>query len=403
MANTPPVPKKPVLALVEAPKKKGEGREATVRFEVEGAKPKSRTEIIVGTREPTDTQRIDRVTLPDERPTDLHKTIPEEQGAHNLMNLPVETFEAGKMIMDFERALDVVHVILEGSASVYEIDEHGDPRDQPSYDLSRGNLINRELLGRDGEHMLDSPVRIVARTKVRTLLVTVADLIGPTVGAIERRARVRYMLETLVERIDKLEGERGTIRELERDFNNALDAEREKQDEQNRKIVELLGRIGQHERENAALNQVNRELTVGAVQKAVRLRLNELEQENRELKERNRELMKKNTELEATSKSQMQYVESVTEEVMEYERLRDLLGLESTDRDRLIEELRRIFLNLYQLKHPKLQSLGVLGLGELSELGASLPGGDSALSEDEIEAGISAIPTDPGSDPGPYT
>ncbi|MCK9361348.1 hypothetical protein M0Q28_03920 [Patescibacteria group bacterium] len=390
MANTPPVPKRvPVASVI--PIQKRPRRDETVSFETERKPESGSTEIIVG------------VLLDDERPTDLHKTIPEEHGAHNLMNLPVETFEAGKTIMDFERALDVVHVILEGAASVYEIDEHGDPMDQPSYELSRGNLINRELLGRDGEHMLDSPVRIVARTKVRTLLVTVADLIGPTVGAIERRARVRYMLEILVERIDKLEGERGTIRALERDFNSALDAEREKQDEQNRKFVELLSRFGQLERENAALNKVNRELTVGAVQKAVRLRLNELDRENRELKEHNRKLVKKNTELEATSKSQMQYVESVTEEVMEYERLRDLLGLESTDRDRLIEELRRIFLNLYQLKHPKLQSLGVLGLGELSELGVNLPGGDPSLSEDEIEAGIAAIPADPGSDPGPDT
>lgn len=387
MANTPPVPKKPGVVI---PMPKKPRSDQTVSFETE-SRPDSRTEIVVGASSARDDEDTQRTTLVDP-PTGRHDPVEVRRGPPPLpksrepdLRLQIKRFAMGELVADFFDSVEEVLLIKRGRLVLEALDSRGEqPLKNFRIELGTGQLLFEELLARHGENGIVSDFRVTAKEETEAYILTLDDLIGAGLDPIVRRARLYAVLDATSNatsesrklRVIHREDEDGALRSI---------------DELRQRINELTTENGGLTRQVSTLDELNRRLVTSAVQKAVRERLIELEREVRELKEQNRKQAKTIHELEATSKSQMAFVEHVTEEVLEYERLRDLLALETDDPARLIEELRRIFLQLYQCQSPRLQTLGVLGLGELGTLGVpdeALPD----LSDEEVEQGISELP-----------
>lgn len=342
----------------------------------------------------------ERVTLPDGPITERIDSVPAAKNGLEL-DLPIEIFLPDEELATLCEPMDAAYLLIEGRVAIYALDGRGEPMASPIRELTTGDVVNAELFTAKGSCGMDSEFTVKAKTPVRAYVLTLEDILDRRVPELELRKRVSMIANALAGYAVDAANQRVRNHSDVDLYDKALDDVRDNARELEKSVSDLARKNESLTQEITALNAVNRQLTIGAVEKAVRQRLHEIEVENRRLKEQNRKLTKKNGELEATSKSQMDYVASVTEEVVEYERLRDLLGLESTDPNRLVEELRRTFLNLYQLHNPKLQNLGVLGLGELGKLENKehLP---DALTEEEIEQAASAtIPSDPGKDPGP--
>lgn len=398
MANTPPVPKKPSGVVIPMPKKR---RDETVEFATE-ARPDSRTEIVVGgpTVRDDDTERT---TLVDP-PTDRHDPAAVRRGPPPLpksrepdLRLPTRTFAKDELVADFFVHIDEVMLIKRGRLTLEALDHRGEiPLKDFRIEVGPGQLLFEELLTAHGDGGIVSDFRVTAKETTEFYVLTLDDLVGSDADYVTLRARLYAVLNAATDASSRARRLQVRHREEEDGALAALDELRQR-------VRELEVENGGLKRQVATLDELNRRLVTSAVQKAVRERLIQLEREVRELKEQNRKQAKTIHELEATSKSQMAFVEHVTEEVLEYERLRDLLALETDAPERLTEELKRIFLQLFQCQSPRLQTLGVLGFGELGAIGVPdevLPN----LSDEEVEQGISELPpsiapTDPTKNP----
>ncbi len=373
---------------------------------------------------------------------EIRKTRPEDP-------FPVRPFMKLESLVDIDTDLECAFIIMEGEAEEFTIGEDGTEMRKRLCLLQAGDIVCPEYFAglRPGSK---SPRSVAATTDGWAYKVRMQDLNDPHITPFLRRERLNLVFQAFGRRnmadLNAMVATRATEKAAEeavaaadkqaRDAEAATAVERAARQPLDQEIADLKVEIAQLRSEKAVAVELGKRITKETVNAAILRRNKELEREIRELTTSNRALERRVSEsetaaissgetsdaleqtvaelrqtvqtlerrlrdAEAAKKSQMLYVESVTDEVREYERLSDLLGLESTDSNRLVEELRRIFLSLYQLKHPKLQSLGVLGLGGLSELGSDLPGGSPSLSKEEVEAGISGATS--AKDPGPTT
>ncbi len=397
MANTPKPPA--VKAVFPRPSAKPRPRDdETQSFEVERRVIK---EVSVGTgsfEEAEETHRIPVEELDEGRPT---MEIPKPTGAKHenaSLDLVTKRFAKGELIVDFFASVTEALLIKRGRVSFEALNSLGsEPLKNFRPELGPGRILFSQVLTQEADRGIASDLRVTALEETEAYVLSMYDLVGDDLDPIKRRLRFYKVLDAVSD--ENTHGRRSLVLAQENE-----DAVLYALDEARARARELEIENGQLRQQVATLDEHNRQLTKSAVSQAVRSELSRLMREVRELRESLRSTTRRAIDAESSYQSQRNYVESLTEEVVEFERLRDLLDLERTDQRKFYSEVQRIFLSLYHIDDARLKQLGVEGLGILPLLTAgetqkALGVDISPLSDEEIEGGISEIASDERSDP----
>lgn len=278
------------------------------------------------------------------------------------LNLEMRTFPKGTMIADFYDQVEEVLVIRTGRVILETYDSKGNDV-LPDFRLEVGpkQILFEELLTHEGESGYASNYRVTAKEDVEAYVIAMYDLTGDDADPVARRRLLYLVLHAMAE--TTAHGRRLQIlhREDENGVLEMLDKAREKANELETNNIELKTKV-------ARLEEQNRHITVSAVEETVRRELRRLIKETGEQQDELRRRARKIIDLEAAAQSANNYVQSLTEDVVRYEHLRDLLELETADPKVFLSEVHRVFLALLSTNDRQLQILGVQGLGVLSEL-----------------------------------
>lgn len=338
--------------------------------------------------------------------------------------MDVMLFNVKDELTDYEAKMNCSLLILEGRASEWGLDPDSgakmDPNDEPLCELGPGDLINPDFFV-SGQDRL-SARRVVASSAGKARVITREGLDATTLRLLEGFA-IRCLKDLSL-------SARAAIRTA--GFDKEVERIKGETEEQRREATHWKIQSEAKEREIEALRGQARQLTRDVVNKALLRRNHELEAQNREqttklrardqriqeleasdaalkvandsqdelvrtLRATNHENEKKLLIATATVSSMRKLVEACTDEVVEYDRLRDLPELETKDKNKFLSEVQRIFLSLYNVMNVKLQSLGIQGLGILSEPdeASNKPTLDDGkpITDEEIESGLSGTPS----------
>lgn len=317
---------------------------------------------------PTDTSAI-----PDFN--EVRRTRPEDP-------FPIRPFMKLESLVDIDTAPDCALIIGEGEAEEFTIGEDGNEMRNRLCLLQPGDIICPEYFAglREGSK---SPRTVAATTDGWAYVVRMQDLNDPDITPFLRRERLALVFRAFGRRnmadLNAVVGALAKEQYVEEALANAdaqvrkaeseLSIERRARQVLAAEIADLSAEMAKLKRENERLVEQAKQITKAAVSSALLKRHQELEQGNRKLTTENRELKRRAHEAEVTSKSAMDYVQALTADLLELERLRDLLDLQIADPNMFLSELQRMFLQLIYLeKHPQLQTHAVEGLGILSEI-----------------------------------
>lgn len=362
MAKTPPAPNKPsnVFSLPRSRR-----ADETVSFETE-KRPDSHTEIVVGDppRRDDDTERT---TLVDP-PTDRHDPAAVRRGPPSLpmsrepdLRLPTRTFAKDELVADFFVHIDEVMLIKRGRLTLEALDHRGEiPLKDFRIEVGPGQLLFEELLTAHGKDGIVSDFRVTAKETTEVYVLTLDDLVDAP-DQVTFRARLYAVLNATTDASSRTRRLQVLHREQEDAMLAALDAARAQTHEYEVECGRLRQRAG-------SLEELNRRLTHDVVNKVVLEELKKLGAQVRELLEKNRTLERVVLERTSETQSALSYAETVTEELVKLEKLRDLLDLQTADRKMFLSEVQRTFLTLLYTEDVELQQLAVNGLGVLSDL-----------------------------------
>lgn len=347
--NTPKPPKNGGTVLpFEKPRR--ERGDQTVSFETGTGKSHSKREIVITDDSPQD----DRDTMEIPQPTEL-------RSAQRLPNLPKREFSPGQTIVSFDESVCETYIIFEGRASVYGLNHDGELTDEVMYTLTEGELINAPLLTDRGRYGSESEFLIRAKTIVKVFVLSLDDLFDDRIDAIERRARLHYLVNALAELPSQVMTQKVRENQTEALYSNAIDRERETLQAERDELREARGEIEALRKKNAELEKLNKQITRDAVSDVLVRRLNELETELRDLR---RNALERRVEVI----SAQSIIEMLREELEKAEKRSSASGMMQMKSEDLISILTDIYLAMFQSEDEKLTRLAFKGMNELHML-----------------------------------
>ncbi len=273
-----------------------------------------------------------------------------------LLGFPIRDFGLGESLASAGESMDEVYLLIQGRADVYALDGNGSGKLMTSSvrELREGDLVNPELLTSAGSRGASSGFTVKAKTPVSAYIVTLESLSDPSVSDEMRYQRVAVVMNAIAS---------STI-----DATNQRVRAIEATDSYEKDLTELTEQNATLRQENVRLHELNKQITLSAVQRTVVDQLGKLNKQVRELTDEKRNLTRDLAERTGEAKSALDYAKSVTDDIEKLEHLRDLLELEMSDEKKFFDELQRIFIILLGAKSKALQNLGVYGLGILSKV-----------------------------------